>query len=314
MRVEENETTEGGNIRVESVAKGEQSKLDQLDVFARQVGASENTEPQDYPSKFLFYPGVSSITNRDLKWREFIALGAAQQANSFRSVIEAVGATVLNYDFHKMTYPDLQYLMYVLRAKQKKPFTVNWDCTREAHMEAIEAGKLDPFSIHQETKVKQSDFDMFYPEEDKLATLLDSNGFLFPGLKVQPANVRDTLDGADYEEVLAAQVQANPNSANAYRLSFEQQLNAMAALVHDDMVQHKTLRDKRKFLENWMDDHPEFDFPDVFEKMERFRIASAHGIKEFVKVHCGACGEEHNLSIRFVPTDFFPAVQPRRLA
>lgn len=285
---------------------------------------SYNSRVFPLPSQYMFYP-VDEIYTRNFKLREYTLLSVAQSNNDFSSLAEAISRTVKNFDGKLLTYGDFQYIMYMHRHNMKVKFYTEFVCEGEEHNKWVEEGKGPnpkapdeeiPFtaeSLEQKVQVKKTDYEYLYPDVDTLEQLVDAEGNLFPGLRAYPTTLRDSIAfETEKDDIINNNIdkEMNFNQINnqVAELTF---MNDYASIL--DISHGTTLEERRKFFEDFCE-KSDLDTFEIIEKLEKFRVASDHGVKETVSGKCGVCGHEQRVEVRFSPTDFFPNVSPRGFA
>lgn len=287
--------------------------------FVNSVSNDKNTQALDLPSDYMFYEGLDAIYVRDILFREMMMISVHSQTKSFRSLAEAISATVVNADGMKITLGDWNFIMYHHRQMQNKPWLVTWTCSDKNHLAQVndENNPLTAESLTNTVSASNSKFEIIKPQKEKLATIINEKGELLVDGKValnnlghplilSPISVSTMCEITDEEEAQKNTKLAVFDHVQRAKL---RSLNTLAAYI--DVVPGKTnptLKDKRFYLDEWFNKSiPNHTFhSNVIKQISLFGEASVHGVNEFVTVKCEVCGCETKVKILVDPTDFFP--------
>ena len=285
-------------------------------VSNEQQVAEDNLYSPDLPSLNLFYPEDKLPINiRQLKYRELIPLGVAQAAGSERFMAESIARTVTNYDGMELTFGDYQFLVYFHKLKMARPITMDWICAAEAHVKDVKEGNKEEESLKNTTTLRQTEIVENKLEADTLdnadMVALKELGFhiVAPTVQAIMTSIDDTASIDDKTEAEIATLRDQDlrrmeivRKANRRKNEIEY-MNKYATLLSS--AHGKTLANRRKWLEDWFDKY-DGDHFDVLQRMTRVEQLLQHGIKDTMKATCEACGQETEIPIPFLPTQFLP--------
>lgn len=287
------------------------------------VSIQQNVQGLDLPSKCFFYGKVKSISVRDILYRELMLISTHQQSQSFRSLAEAISNTVLNYSGMRLSFGDWQYILYHHRMLLERKWELRWDCQDENHIAATQQldNPMPTSSLQNVVTVKNTTFEYVHPDFDKVRSLRSERGeLLLDGepvvnnqgvrLFVGPFTVSDMADMIDDDaSVVEGSRMAGMFDADALAMLRSQ--NALASYISKTPDNETpTLAGKRAFLTTWFDNAPanhKFQ-SSVMQAIFQFGEACKHGVNEFAKVKCEACGCETVRKIVVNPADFFPEI------
>ena len=286
-----------------------------LDVpAAKSYSESDNPNPStsangveilDAPSMYLFY-STDSIGVRDLRFEEFIPLGAAQARLDARSIAEVGTATVTNYPGMELTFGDYQFLMWYHRTKLMKPHTVQWTCNHAKHVKGIETGEYaqdsqNNVSSIKRPKLKVQKLDVPTLKEDQDFKDLHALGFhvTAPTIESVITSIEerdDYLDDIDAEDPKAIEKASKERDALVH-------LNKYVVLLG---TQHgDSLSKRRDWLLDWFQKY-DGDHWSVMYKLSTMEKALNHGVESHIDATCEICGEAAEIEIPFLPASFLP--------
>lgn len=292
----------------------------------KKVTIDTRLDAVDLPSGAIFYAS-DDVSFRPFKFREYASLSAAQASNSFRSLAEAICATILNFDGMDLTFGDFQFIMYRHRTQMNRPFEIEWDCEGEEHNTWAAQGwrptedlprfpngqqPIDPKRIRQIKTLTSSQLQITKPDDKALAEIVDDKCMISEGLYLFPTTVRDSIQfGEDRESLIEDAAERGLTVAALKALMAKVEFASTYAMILNPDKHGATIEERKVFLDEWFEALPPEQHFAVLEKLDKFSAASEHSVSEKINTKCEVCGHRQSISIAFNPTDFFPDVPAR---
>ena len=287
------------------ISAGERQLLSSLSLF--------QDPDMQLPSDGRFYGDLGDdegIKIRALKYSEQRLVIGAFGAGSMKQSVDAMRESILNYDIKELTEGDFRFVLYTHRKKRAmtQPYTYTWECFSPGHRESVIRGEKTTDSLLNKLKInnKTTKVTIYKPDWKGLKRFFKGRkpGELYKNLFVYPPRVADMIE----RDLIERELKKNEDDQMKSQASLKE--SAMARFDYENAqllsTRHgKTLRERIRFLNKWIDANPALA-DDVLFKLEEFERLSRHTMIETADVKCKECGVSTNIVISFSPLDLFP--------
>lgn len=286
----------------------------QADAGAK-TALNEHRQPPDsqylttgLPSGGILYPslGNNSLGIRRFNNDDVLKIYDARAEQSFRMLVEVIGATLDNFSVWELTVGDFWFLLYWHRVHSypKSPFVVDWTCSAEKHVQMI---RDQTVPAEERVSVESLEQRMILKRSDLRTVPLEPSFLLEVAAILHEFGVTTTVMRMDDYCRLIEMEEENEDAQRAARADGKKAVlkykpSDFLAFRHASKlarIHGATLEERRKALMTLS----EFS---LWPKLDNLDALGDHGVVETYKVRCAVCQTESEVEVALDALTFLP--------